>query len=168
MNFWELFKNQKIESKNNSLKEFLLEHLQDLDENEQIIVVAICGLVTKVAYADLTVDQEEFKKVETALCYWLGYEEKKSQQLCHLAVHYQQEFAGVEDHLYSDQLALKLNEAQKFQLLITLFHIASANGEIDQVESETIRGISKGLRLSNQHFLAARAKFKDYLKALQN
>ena len=49
---------------------------------------------------------------------------------------------------------------------LPLFVIAASDGNVAAIESEEIRVISKGLELTNQHFLAARAEVADFLKAL--
>ena len=49
-----------------------------------------------------------------------------------------------------------------------LFSVAASDGNADNLESEEIRTISKGLGLEHKHFVAARMSVKEYLGSLKN
>jgi uncharacterized tellurite resistance protein B-like protein len=74
---------------------------------------------------------------------------------------------GIENHMYTGPLSTLLSNNQRYALLKSLFKIAASDGKAEQVESEEIRLICKGLLLEQKHFIAARATVADSLDALK-
>ncbi len=87
--------------------------------------------------------------------------------MANIAIVHIQEMAGLDNHLFYGPLKKYMTKEHRFEVLKSLFLVAASDGSVDGVESEEIRGICKGLELSSQHFLAARAEVVDYLKALK-
>ena len=73
----------------------------------------------------------------------------------------------MEDHKYTDPLNDMLTNEQRYKVLEGLFALAASDGNAEQLESEEIRIISKGLLLEHKHFISARATVLNSLGALK-
>ena len=113
-----------------------------------------------------TQNQSKWNKIEKLLDKWKlkGIEPKSVSDI---ATNHIKEMAGLENHLYVKPLNELMNKDERFDTVKALFLIAASDGSVESVESEEIRLINKGLELSHQHFVAARAEVKDFLKTLK-
>lgn len=169
MSFLNFFKNNPESEikKYSNLYHKLEKEFPELDENELILSSCISGLYARVAYVDFDLDDLELKKIEELISNWNFGNNLSSSTLAKMSIDHIKEMAGLENHLYVYPLKNKLNAEDKFNVLKSLFLVAAADGSVDSIESEEIRLITKGLELSNQHFIAARAEVADFLKALK-
>ena len=138
----------------------------DADEDSLVIMSCISGLMARVAYVDFKLDEAEKEKIITILKEWNIHPSFNSEEIAKMAIHHIKDMAGLENHLYVHSLNKALNTDERYQVLQSLFLIAASDGEVENLESEEIRTICKGLELSRQHFLSARAEVASYLKAL--
>lgn len=167
MSFWKKFIEKTEENNQSSLHNELKEELSALNENEIIEVTCIAGLLARVAYVDFDLDPEELKHINEILTEWTDLEENLVSKISQTAVKHIKELAGLENHLYVYPLRDILDRDARYKIVEALFAIAAADGNVENIESEEIRLINTGLELSNQHFLAARAKVIQKLGALK-
>lgn len=139
----------------------------DLNPELQVLYACYSGVLAKVAYADLKINHREISKMKNILMHFTKLDELAVDTIIHIAKESMEELSGIEDHRYTQGLRENLSEDERSQLLISLFALAAADQEVSSDEVEAIRNITTGLNLSHQHFIAAKAKVKDYLTALK-
>lgn len=167
MAFWDLFKKQAQESNQSRLYDELKAELPDLDEVTLIKVACIAGLMARVAYVDFKLDASELAHIKSSLASWTDFDDEVIELVSSVAINHIKQLAGLENHLYVHPLKEVLDVDARFKLAEALFALAAADLSVENIESEEIRLICRGLELSDQHFLAARAKVLTHLKALQ-
>lgn len=140
------------------------------NESDESLLKASCiaGLFARVAYVDFELDENEVIKMRDLLSKWDGLESFNLDLIVKMSTEHIKEMAGLENHLYVHPLKELLSESERFQVLQSLFFIAASDGVVQGEESEEIRLISKGLALSNQHFIAARAQVVEFIAALKS
>ena len=108
----------------------------------------------------------EIKKMKELLSDWSRLDELETDKIIDMAIENVKEMADLENHIYTRVLSSVLSEDIKYKIIQSLFLIAASDGEVASIESEEIRLICKGLILTNQHYIAARAEVLEYLKVL--
>lgn len=167
MAFWDLFKKEAQASNQSQLYFELRNELPELSENELIKVACVAGLMARVAFVDFKLDEGELGYIGKVLKEWTDFEEDVISMISETSLRHIQELAGLENHLYVYPLREVLDKNARFKLVEALFALAAADGSVENLESEEIKMICKGLELSDQHFLSARAKVAQYLSALR-
>lgn len=171
MAFWDLFKsndNEKNSSYKHGLYQKSKELFPDADENELIKWTCISGLLARVAYSDLNIDQDEINFMSEAISQISEFDKLASRALVDLTVQEIQTLAGQENHRYCYELnELVTDNTEKFAILKMLFAVAAADGEVESVESEEIRNITKALLLEHKHYISAQATVRDKLRSLK-
>jgi uncharacterized tellurite resistance protein B-like protein len=169
MSILNFFKNEKKDQiqKYSKLYSSLEKEFPNLEEKDLVITSCIAGLMARVAYVDFHLDPEEVKQIEAVLAKWGFGFDVNSSDVAQMAINHIKEMAGLENHLYVHPLKDHLSVDDRYRVLQSLFLVAASDGNVDGVESEEIRLITKGLELSGQHFLAARAEVAKFLTALR-
>lgn len=167
MAFWEIFKKQTEESNQSELYQELKNELPDLEDTEVIKIACVSGLMARVAYVDFKLEASELKHISKVLQEWTEFDQQTIDKISQVAVRHIKELAGLENHLYVYPLRDVLDRDSRFKIVEALFALAAADGSVENVESEEIRMISKGLELSDRHFMVARAKVAEHIAALR-
>jgi len=165
LNFFTASTEQEI-AKYSKLHYALEKEYPKIGEKNLVIAACIAGLLARVAYVDFDLDPGELEQIKTSLTDWEFNKEIQSDIVAAIAIEHIKEMAGLENHLYAHPLREHLTQDERFKVLQSLFLVAASDGSVDGVESEEIRVIAKGLELSNQHFIVARAEVAKYLRAL--
>ena len=167
--FWELFNNKKShnEADYGQLHGTLQKRYPNLNDNDLIKLTCIAGLFARVAYVDFHLDEGEKSHMVEALQEWTDFSETEVQSIVEIAIDHIRELAGLENHLYVHRLKEVLDRDARFAIVESLFALAASDGVVENIESEEIRIIVKGFDLSDKHFIVARAKVSDKLKALK-
>ena len=137
------------------------------DEQEKVTMACVAGLMARVVYADMKIEDEERKKMKESLKKYSSFDQNQVDAIVDMALKNIEELAGLENHKYCGQLAESWDHQQRFQLLTSLFFLAAADNNVDHIETEEIRTICTGLLLEHKHFIAARAQVSEYLGALK-
>lgn len=168
MGLFDFFKQEdKAEiQKYSGLYEKLAQEYPEIEEEKLVIISCIAGLMARVAYVDFDLDPNEVKKMKELISSWDSHIHFDHEITTNMALKYVKEMAGIDNHLLVHPLKEHLSSDERYQVLQTLFLIAASDGNVAGIESEEIRIIAKGLELSNQHFLAARAEVAEFLNAL--
>lgn len=169
MGFYDFFKTdeQRSEVKQYSeLFDSLKKEFPTEEEDKLLAASCIAGLFARVAFVDFDLDSAELKKIQSLIKQW-KFPNLDSETVSRIAIDHIKEMAGLENHLYVKPLNKLLDKDERFNTVKALFLIAASDGSVDNVESEEIRLITKGLELSNQHFIVARAEVSQYLKSLK-
>jgi uncharacterized tellurite resistance protein B-like protein len=169
MAFWDLFKSD--EKKNENYKHGLYQKSKELfpdaDENKLVRLTCIAGLMARVAYSDLKIDDSEVTLIKKSIEDISEFDQRDSSAMADLALTEIQALAGQENHRYCYELNEQIDNNEKYQVLKLLFAIAAADGEVESVESEEIRHITKALLLEHKHYISAQATVRDKLRSLK-
>lgn len=168
MSLFDFFKNEEKSAVNkySQLYHVLAKEHPTLSESDLVITSCVAGLLARVAYVDFKLEPGEELQIQKSLAQLKLNEQIHSKIVTQMAVKHIKEMAGLENHLYVLPLRELLTRDERYQILQSLFLVAASDGNVESLESEEIRTITKGLELSGQHFLAARAEVSKYLKAL--
>jgi len=167
MSFWDLFSNKNETKKDQtSLYYKVKENFPHFNDEQLTRVTGISGLLARVAYVDFHFDPKEKIHMHKALTEMTNFTNEEITSITDLSVKYIKELAGLENHKLVHSLKEVLDRNSRYDLVQALFYLAASDGVVENIESEEIRIIVKGLDLSDKHFLAARAKVSDKLKAL--
>ena len=167
MAFWDLFNTNKEETKKHSSLHYeLKDKFPESSEEDLIKLTCISGLLARVAYVDFDLDKNEKEHMKEALTQMTEFSTQEVLGIVEIAISHIKELAGLENHKYIYSLKEVMDRTERYKVVEALFAIAASDGVVENVESEEIRMIVKGFDLSDKHFLAARAKVSDKLKAL--
>ena len=168
MSFWNLFKDDVETTKSESHLQSKIRELLPFAEEEKLITVAcVAGLMARVAFSDLIIDPKEIEQMNQSLGDFAILDEDQTKATIQIALEDVKALCGIENHMYTEPLSTMLSKDQRYSLLKALFQIAASDGKAEDIESEEIRLICKGLLLEQKHFIAARATVAERLSALQ-
>ena len=172
MSFLQYFKN--LSSSNgdealncSELEKIMQSNFPDLPEEDLAKLSCVAGLLTRVAYVDLEVSQEEQKSIIHNLTFFLNLDEDQAIKVKDIAVKNTIQIKGLQNHRYSKAINDLMDKSERYKLLKLLFSVAASDGNADQLESEEIRVITKELKLEHQHYISARASVLKHLSALK-
>lgn len=170
MNFWDFFKSSDQETKKNlsRLHEKLEAFFPEDNEEEIVKMACMAGLLARVAYCDLELDDNEVQRMQELLKQFTFLDEKQTEKVVKTAVEDIKDLSGLENHKYCPPLNDLLDNHQRYQVLESLFAVAASDGQVSSEESEEIRNISKGLLLEHKHFISARATVSEKLGVLKS
>ena len=160
--------NNSSTSQSGSLERKLKAKFPSIGENMLAEIACMAGLLGRVAFVDLNIDDSEKKEYFTKPSEkWLEIDESLSQKITKVTCDEIELLAGTENHQYTQYLKDNLDTTKRYKILEMLFSVAASDGNADNLESEEIRVISKGLGLEHKHFVAARIGVKEYLGSLK-
>lgn len=166
--FWDVFNKKKDSGKEHSTLHYELQkRYPETSEDELVKLTCIAGLFARVAYVDFHLDENERAHMNEVLNAWSDFSEADIKSIVDIAIDNIKELAGLENHLYIHRLKEVLDREARYSLVESLFALAASDGVVENIESEEIRIIVKGFDLSDKHFIVARAKVSDKLKALK-
>ena len=171
MTFWEFF--SKSAANNDfrhlgSIEKRLKDEFSTEPEEYLAELACLSGLLARVAFVDLNIDQYERSKIQQSITKWLNLDQHIAKKITNLVCEETENLAGTENHLYANYLRDQLSESKRYAILEMLFAVAASDGNADNHESEEIRTITKGLGLEHKHFISARASVKEFLGSLKS
>lgn len=150
------------------LHEKLTKKFPDKAEEFHLKAACLSGLMARIAFADMKIDESEKVFIKESLVKWMKMSEEEGTLLANLCTDEIKDLAGIENHLYCLPLRESLPVSERYQIVETLFAIAAADGSVENQESEEIRNINNALLLEPKHFTAARATVLEYLASLRD
>lgn len=171
MKWWDLFSPQESKTETDFSRlhdkiSHLFPHLKD-NEDEFIKMTCLAGLLARVAFIDFHVEASEKDKMQQLLTQVSRLSADEAERIVRLALEEIEDLSGLENHKYCYPLHELMTQDERYQLLVLLFALGASDGEISEQESEEIRLITRSLNLEHQHFIAARAQYKEFLKMLR-
>ena len=170
MAIWDFIEKQFKVTENKklgTLESKLRENFPNETEDKLSEIACLSGLLARVAFVDLNIEEAEKKRISFSLEKWIQLTPEIANKITHITCQEIEKLAGTENHLYTRFLKDNLPTNKRYQILEMLFSVAASDGNADNAESEEIRIISKGLGLEHHHFIAARASVKDFLGSLK-
>ena len=170
MAFWKFIEKNLNQSKIKplgSLETKLKESFPELEDEKLAEIACISGLLARVAFVDLNIEDNEKENIKKSLTKWLIVNEEFADKITNITCSETEALAGTENHQYTQFLKSNLDEKKRYQILEMLFSVAASDGNADNAESEEIRIITKGLGLEHKHFVSARITVKEFLGSLK-
>jgi uncharacterized tellurite resistance protein B-like protein len=153
-------------SKTGNLENEIKKSFPDLSDQETVKYTCISGLLCRVAFVDLDISTDENEAIKQILEKELELTPTLANQVTELSIKQTKILSGVENHRYTGPLCDYFSKEKRYCLLKSLFLVAASDGNVDNLECEEIRVISKGLKLEQKHYSAARASVKEFLGSL--
>jgi predicted GNAT family acetyltransferase/tellurite resistance protein len=131
----------------------------DLSDDELRILGLVGGLMAKIAQIDREVTDEEFEGMVKAMQSHWQISPEAAAFVAEVAV----SAIDVTYDIYRmmRELVTWTTEEERRQLLVVLFEVAAADGQISIDETEEIRLISRGSNLSHKDFINAKLEVMD-------
>jgi uncharacterized tellurite resistance protein B-like protein len=116
------------------------------------------GIMARVAHVDHEVTESEFSAMVDALQKDWGLSHEAATFVTEIAL---SEFGAELDHYrLNREFFTATSEQERIRFMDALFAVAKADGEISHRETEEIRLISRGLKLTHQQFIQAKLRAK--------
>lgn len=167
MGFFDLFIGKEEEVFINSLHEEFSKHFPNMPENRIITLACLAGLLARVAYVDFEVHEHEVEHMEDALIKWVAITREEAHFVAQYAVTEMKNLSGLDNRKFCTPLLDILSTDERYQVLISLFELAAADGIVEIAETNEISYIAKSLVLENKYFISAKAKVREHLGALK-
>jgi len=143
------------------------ELLPDQSDEQLLKIACLSGLMARIAYNDLVIDDNERQIILNSLKEWTNLNNEEAKAIADLCLSEVKDLAGVENHLYCLPLRETLSLEERYNVIVSLFAVAAADGTVENSESEEIRNINHGLLLEHKHFISARSTVLEKIGALR-
>jgi uncharacterized tellurite resistance protein B-like protein len=150
-----------------TLEKIIRENFPESKDKQIIEFTCLSGLLCRVAFVDLNISTDEVSSIKEILKQELKINALDADKITEISITQTKVLSGIENHRYTEPLCQYLDKMERFKILKLLFLVAASDGNADNAECEEIRVISKGLKLEQQHYAAARASVKEYLGSLK-
>jgi uncharacterized tellurite resistance protein B-like protein len=130
-------------------------------------LAAFAYTLGRVAHVDLEVSAEETRAMEGILRRLAELSEDEAILIVRIAKSQHELFGATESYTVTREFARTAAYEEKVQLLDCLFAVSASDQEVSGIEEAEIRRIAAELDLSHTDFIAARAKFRDYIAVLK-
>jgi uncharacterized tellurite resistance protein B-like protein len=145
----------------------IVRKLDLLPEDQARFIAAFAYLLSRAARADLHVSDEETTVMERIVMREGGLSEELAVLVIQIAKTQNQLFGATENYLVAREFERIATPEQKLALLECLFAVTAADENITNIEDDTVKQISRELKLSNADYIAARLRFKEHLAVLK-
>ena len=145
----------------------IVRKLDLLPEDQARFIAAFAYLLSRAARADLHVSEEETAVMERIVMREGGLSEELAVLVIQIAKTQNQLFGATENYLVAREFERIATPEQKLALLECLFAVTAADENITNIEDNTVKQISRELKLSNADYIAARLRFKEHLAVLK-
>ena len=147
----------------------LVSELNALPHDRAVWLASFAYVLTRVAAADLDIDQRETLAIEQIVQQWGGLSEAQAVLVVQIAETQSDLVGGTDDYLVTRRFRDVSSWEERTQLLHCLFAVASAGGDtISAEESHEIRQISDELGFTLPELNEVRRQYADRLAALQH
>ena len=141
--------------------------LNEMPEDEARFVGLLALVMSRVAYADLNMSEEETRNMERLLMQW-GSLTKDQAILAIEIAKAQTKFSGsVDNYQAARELREGLSRDEKLNVLHCLFAVSAADDLITSDEERTVRQIAYQLGLTSEEFLSVRAAYREQRSVLR-
>ncbi len=139
--------------------------LDRLDPERARYIAAFAYILSRVARADLQINDEELREMEHLVREKGGLPEEQAVMVVQMAKTQNLLFGGVENFLVTREFAKIATRDQKVALLHCLFGVSASHLSISSAEDTTIRAIARELNLDHADFIAVKSAYRDLLAA---
>lgn len=151
-----------------ALRESVQRELPGADAETISVVTSIVGLLGAVAYADRDYSSEEEAHVRQELGRVQGMTLQGIDAICKVLRQNVVEISTVEIPRFARTLVELGDEELRREVLGTLVALAAADASISLAETNLLRQITKSLGLSQQDYLEAQHRYRQFLASLKD
>jgi uncharacterized tellurite resistance protein B-like protein len=126
------------------------------EEQEHSMQLAAAALLVEVAAADFSSHPEERVAISKALQSSFGITEKDLQDLMADAERHHEDATSLYE--FTRIINKNCDQQEKCEILVNLWRVAFADGELDKYEDHRIRRIAELLNLSHREFIQAKLR----------
>lgn len=144
--------------------------LEALPTDEARYIASFAYILSRVAYADLEISDEETAKMEELVQHHGNLSADQAILVVQIAKSQNQLLGVTEDYLVTREFKQISTEAQRIELLDCLFAVSAADDSISSAEEAQIRQIASELGLGHKDYVAARSAYsakREVLKPLR-
>ena len=141
--------------------------LERLDPDRARYVAAFAFLLSRVAFADLSISEAETRAMEAIVAEKGALPEAQAVIVVQMAKTQNVLFGGVENFLVTREFQQIASREQKLALVHCLFAVSAADGSISSSEETTIRQIASELRLDHSDYVEVKSVYRDSLATLK-
>jgi uncharacterized tellurite resistance protein B-like protein len=135
--------------------------LEALPGDEARYVAAFAYVLSRVAYADLDISDDETVMMEHLVQEYGGLSEAQAVLVVEIAKSQAEMFGGTENFLVTREFKGLATREQREQMLHCLFAVAAADDSISGVEEEQVRRIAKELGFTDREYVDVRSAYND-------
>jgi uncharacterized tellurite resistance protein B-like protein len=141
--------------------------LDSLPPGQARYIAAFAFILSRVARADLKIEEDETRAMERIVSRMGGLPEEQAILVVQMAKTQNLLFGATENFLVTREFNNMTTREQKLDLLHCLFAVAAADDSISGVEDHTVRQIARELLLEHEDYIAVRSGFRDKLAVLR-
>lgn len=130
-------------------------------------LAAFSYLLGRVAHADLSISDEESRRMESIVRKVGGLAEDQAALVVEIAKTQNRLFGGTQNFLAAREFRARSTPEERHKLIDALFAVSAADDSISTREEQEIRLIASELGLSEQAFVEARGRWSDYRSVLR-
>ncbi len=145
----------------------IVNRLDQLPPEQARYFAAFAYLLSRAADADLNITAEETTAMEKIVMNEGGLPEDLALLVVQIAKTQCHLFGGTENYLVTREFERISTHEQKLALLECLFAVTAVDEDITSAESNVIKQIASELKLSHAEYIAAQARFRQYLSVLK-
>lgn len=146
----------------------IVAELEAMEPERAAYLAAFAYVLSRAAYADLRISEEETREMERIVAEWGRLPEPLAVLAVEIAKSQQRTEGGTEDYLVTRRFRELSTVEQRTDLLHCLFAVASAAGDtISAEENAEIRQIADELGFTLQELNEVRVRYADRLAALR-
>ena len=149
------------------LRELLVKHLPDSDEEMLEVTAAIAGLVATIAYADRELHEKEIEQASKELSRIHSLESSGANAICSLLREDIKDLVSVGDQGWTRMLRETTERKERIEVLDVLVEIAAVDGSIALSEVSELRRLTTALGLSQDEYNALQARHRDKLSLIE-
>ncbi len=150
------------------LAEIVERYLAEADDATRRIVIAVAGLLARVAYADGDYSSEEEDALRQELSRVHGLSTEGVDAICGLLADDIGQVALMGDHDWTRDLRELADRTLRLEILEVLVELAVADQVLTHSETVQLRRITKGMNLTQDDYNAIQEKHRDKLSTLQS
>jgi len=135
--------------------------LQSLPKEQARFVAAFAYILSRVAYADQHISDDEISAMEELVARFGKLPEAQAVLAVEIARNQTTLFGGTENYLVTREFKNMAVREQREDLLHCLFAVSAADDNIDASEEATIRQIADELGFTQDEFVQVRSEYND-------
>ncbi len=141
----------------------IAEQLAGLEPERARFFAAFAYVLTRVAGADLRVEECELAEMRRTLVRVAGIDEPEAELVVEMASTQADRLGATDDYLVTRDFRRIASREERVQLLECLFSVAAADETITGDESAAIMNVAQELGLGRDEVIAIRARYRDKL-----
>ncbi len=142
--------------------------LERLDPDAAKYLATFAYVLTRVAYADLNIDEAETAEMERRLTALASLSPEEVVLVVEIAKSQNRMLGGTENYVVTREFRRIATREQCHELLSVLYAVAAADGSISAAETTEIAKIAEELGFTRAESIAVRATYRDKLAVLKD